>query len=117
MAFAVVHVVPALEVADLAEEAARPCAEKMVQQAARLAGTKRPPDYVRAVATDDVADLLAGRLDALLRPGPGPYPGLHAEVLALAPGFGAHKKASLVVWPGLARCREFTRARALLVKD
>jgi LysR family glycine cleavage system transcriptional activator len=84
---------------------------------ARLAGTKRPPDYVRAVATDDVADLLAGRLDALLRPGPGPYPGLHAEVLALAPGFGAHKKASLVVWPGLARCREFTRARALLVKD
>ena len=81
------------------------------------AGTKRPPDYVRAVATDDVADLLAGRLDALLRPGPGPYPGLHAEVLALAPGFGAHKKASLVVWPGLARCREFTRTRALLVKD
>ena len=83
---------------------------------ARLAA-KRPPDYVRAVATDDVADLLAGRLDALLRPGPGPYPGLHAEVLALAPGFGVHKKASLVVWPGLARCREFTRARALLVKD
>ena len=81
---------------------------------ARLAGTKRPPDYVRAVATDDVADLLAGRLDALLRPGSGPYPGLHAEVLALAPGFGAHKKASLVVWPGLARCREFTRARVLL---
>ena len=77
---------------------------------ARLAGTKRPPDYVRAVATDDVADLLAGRLDALLRPDPG----LHAEVLALAPGFGAYKKASLVVWPGLARCREFTRARALL---
>jgi len=41
---------------------------------ARLAGTKRPPDYVRAVATDDVADLLAGRLDALLRTGPAPIP-------------------------------------------
>ena len=40
----------------------------------------------------------------------------YAEVLALAPGFGAHKKAWLVVWPGLARCREFTRARALLVR-
>lgn len=26
---------------------------------ARPAGTKRPPDYVRAAATDDVADLLA----------------------------------------------------------
>src|SRR6202042_2207310 len=70
-------------------------------------------------ASDTVAKALktkplrAGRLDALLRPGPGPYPGLHAEVLALAPGFGAHKKAWLVVWPGLARCREFTRARAL----
>lgn len=63
---------------------------------ARLAGTKRPPDYVRGVATDDVADLLAGRLDALLRPGPGPYPGLHAEVLVLAPGFGTHKIASLM---------------------
>ena len=35
----------------------------------------------------------------------------------IAPGFGAHKTASLVVWPGLTRCREFTRARALLVKD
>ncbi|MEY9142104.1 LysR family transcriptional regulator [Bradyrhizobium elkanii] len=83
---------------------------------ARLAGTKRPPNYVKSVSTDDVAELLAGRLDALLRPGPGPYPGLHAEVLALGPGFGSHKKASLVVWPGLARCREFTRARTLLVK-
>jgi LysR family glycine cleavage system transcriptional activator len=39
---------------------------------ARLAGTKRPPDYVRAVATDDVTDLLSGRVDALLRAGPGP---------------------------------------------
>lgn len=84
---------------------------------ARLAGTKRPPEYVRAVATDEVADLLAGRLDALLRPGPGPYPGLHAEVLSLAPAFGVLKKATLVVWPGLARCREFTRTRALLAKD
>ncbi|BAI76328.1 transcriptional regulator (plasmid) [Azospirillum sp. B510] len=83
---------------------------------ARLAGAKRPPDYVRAVATDDLADLLAGRLDALLRPGPGPYPGLHAELLTLAPGFGVHRKASLVVWPGLARCREFILTRTLLAE-
>lgn len=83
----------------------------------RLAGTKRLPDYVRAVATDDVADLLAGRLDALLRPGPGPYPGLHAEMILLATGFGTHKKAALVVWPGLAECREFVRVRTLLAKN
>ena len=84
---------------------------------ARLAGADASPDYVQAVATDEVAELLAGRLDALLRPGPGPYPGLHAEALVLAPGFDDARTAFLIVWPGLARCREFIRTRALLMRD
>ncbi len=81
---------------------------------ASLAKTGRAPDYIKAISTDDVADLFSGALDALLRPGPGPYPGMHAEVLDLHRLFSPHSRASLVVWPGLAKCREFLKARLLL---
>lgn len=82
---------------------------------ARLAGLEASPNDVEPVATDEIAELLAGRIDALLRPGPGPYPGLHAERIVLAPGFKGAETAFLVVWPGLAHCRDFVRTRALLV--
>lgn len=81
---------------------------------ARLAKGGRKPDFLRPVASDDLADLLNGKLDALLRPGAGPYPGLHAEKLTLATAFAPHRQAWLVCWPGLARCREFVKARELL---
>lgn len=81
---------------------------------ADLATTKRAPDYIRATSTDDVGDLFSGALDALLRPGPGPYPGMHVEVLNLHQAFSPHSRAALVVWPGLAKCREFLKTRALL---
>jgi LysR family glycine cleavage system transcriptional activator len=84
------------------------------QLLANLAGTKRAPAYVRATSTDDMADLLSGAVDALLRPGSGPYPGMHAEMLDLNPAFMPHAGASLVIWPGLAKCREFLKAKTLL---
>ncbi|WP_338532049.1 hypothetical protein [Nitratireductor thuwali] len=64
--------------------------------------------------TDDMADLVSGAVDALLRPGPGPYPGVRSEILDLNPAFLPHARASLVVWPGLAKCREFLEAKTLL---
>ncbi|HEV7368705.1 LysR family transcriptional regulator [Arenibaculum sp.] len=81
---------------------------------AAVAGGGRAPDFIRVSRTDEVADLLNGSLDALLRPGPGPYPGLHAEHVALNDAFAPHREASLVVWPGLARCRELLKVKALL---
>jgi LysR family transcriptional regulator, glycine cleavage system transcriptional activator len=79
-----------------------------------LANTGQAPDFIRATSTDDVSDLLSGALDAILRPGPGPYPGMHTEVLNLHRVFSPHSRASLVVWPGLAKCREFLKTRSLL---
>jgi len=72
---------------------------------------------VSVVATGDVAQLLNGELDALLRPGPGPYPGLHHQPLPLRPAFAPHEEAMLIVWPGLARCREILQVRALLARE
>jgi LysR family glycine cleavage system transcriptional activator len=81
---------------------------------ARIAGQRRPPGFVNVRATDDMAELLNGSLDALLRPGGGRYPGMHAEVLSLNGGFAPHHQAALIVWPGLAQCREFLKVKALL---
>ena len=83
---------------------------------AQIVGRKRPPDFVSLRPTDAVADLLDGGLDALLRPGPGPYPGLHAERLKLNDAFKPNREASFVVWPGLAECREVLKVKALLGK-
>lgn len=79
-----------------------------------VATERRAPDFVRVSRTDEVADLLSGSLDALLRPGNGPYPGLHAEVVTLHDAFAPHREAWLIVWPGLARCREFLKVKTLL---
>jgi LysR family transcriptional regulator, glycine cleavage system transcriptional activator len=71
-------------------------------------------DFVRVRQTDDVGELLSGALDAILRPGRGPYPGLHAEALDLHRAFAPHKRATLVLWPGLAQCREVQKTKTLL---
>jgi LysR family glycine cleavage system transcriptional activator len=81
---------------------------------ARIVGKKRPPDFISVQQTDNVADLLDGGLDALLRPNAGPYPGLHAERLKLHDAFKPHREASFVVWPGLAECREVLKVKTLL---
>jgi LysR family glycine cleavage system transcriptional activator len=84
---------------------------------ARLGHGRRLSELVRVTPTDDMADLLDGSLDAILRPGSGPYPGMHAERLTLAAAFAPHRQAALIVWPGLARCREFLKVKALLTEE
>lgn len=51
---------------------------------------------------DDLALLVDGRVDVLLRPAGGTYPGLHAERIELRDG----GTADIVTLPGLAGCSE-----------
>ncbi|MEO3432181.1 LysR family transcriptional regulator [Inquilinus sp. CAU 1745] len=81
---------------------------------AKVANGGRIPDYVRVSRTDDPADLLSGAIDALLRPASATYPGMHAETITLHDAFAPHREATLIVWPGLARCREFLKVKSLL---
>jgi LysR family transcriptional regulator, glycine cleavage system transcriptional activator len=59
--------------------------------------------------TDDVAELLDGKLDALLRMTAGSHPGLHVDRLVLAGVDGAQTPVVLLTHPGLAGCREHRR--------
>lgn len=81
---------------------------------ARLADRESYNDVVAVSGEDDVALLLDGSLDALLRLGDGPYPGLHAERVALDDAFAPCAEAMLVVQPGLATCREYRATKDLL---
>jgi LysR family glycine cleavage system transcriptional activator len=91
-------------------------AEDPKQLLALLGKGKRLTELVRIMPTDDLADLMGGSLDALLRPGAGPYPGMHAERLTLSAAFAPHRQAALIVWPGLSTCREFLKVKALLTE-
>jgi LysR family transcriptional regulator, glycine cleavage system transcriptional activator len=55
--------------------------------------------------TDDIAELLGGKLDALLRASGGSHPGLNIERLVLAVDDGVMRVALLTL-PGLAGCRQ-----------
>ena len=81
---------------------------------AGLTGSEKQTEFIRVTSTDEVARLLDGSLDALLRPGAGPYPGMHAETVTLRQDFAPHVNASLIVWPGLAQCRQYLKAKSLL---
>ena len=81
---------------------------------AGLTGPEKQTEFIRVTSTDEVARLLDGSLDALLRPGAGPYPGMHAETVTLRQAFAPHVNASLIVWPGLAQCRQYLKAKSLL---
>lgn len=81
---------------------------------AGLTGSEKQTEFIRVTSTDEVARLLDGSLDALLRPGAGPYPGMHAETVTLTEAFAPHVNASLIVWPGLAQCRQYLKAKSLL---
>lgn len=64
-------------------------------------------DAVMLKLTDDVTELLSGKLDMLLRTAGGSHPGLHVDRLVLAAA--AATPAVLLTYPGLAGCREHRR--------
>jgi LysR family glycine cleavage system transcriptional activator len=57
-------------------------------------------------ATDDLAELLSGKLDVLLRMSGGSHPGLQAERFVLVGAGGAETTVVLLARAGLAGCRE-----------
>jgi LysR family glycine cleavage system transcriptional activator len=63
-------------------------------------------DAVTLKVTDDVAELLDGKLDVLLRESGGSHPGLHLDRLDLTAVDGTPMPAVLLTHPGLAGCRE-----------
>lgn len=84
---------------------------------AKLVDAAKPGFSVRVSETDDVGALLSGALDALVRPGSGPYPDFRAETIRLADEFGDAREAALIVWPGLAACREIVALKGILGAD
>src|SRR6266481_4299063 len=66
-------------------------------------------EAVKLRVTDDLAELLNGRLDAMLRTSGGSHPGLHIDRLVLAGVGGSETPVVLLTHPGLAGCREHRR--------
>jgi LysR family glycine cleavage system transcriptional activator len=66
-------------------------------------------DVVALKLTDDLAELLKGKLDMLLRTAGGSHPGLHVDRLVLAGANGTQTPVVLLTHPGLAGCREHRR--------
>ena len=80
--------------------------------ASTVSRLRRPASGNEAIIvkiTDDIGELLNGKLDALLRPTGGSHPGLNVEHVELAGGDGAQAQVSLVTLPGLAGCHEHRR--------
>jgi LysR family glycine cleavage system transcriptional activator len=73
-------------------------------------------ETVALKVTDDVAELLNGKLDALLRVSGGSHPGLHADHIVLARADGTDMSVVLLTLPGLVGCREH-RALVRRLKD
>jgi LysR family transcriptional regulator, glycine cleavage system transcriptional activator len=67
---------------------------------------KRDQPLAKLVFTDDLSQLLDGKVDALLRASPQSPPGLHVDHIDLRTTTGAYLPTTLVTLPGLARCRE-----------
>ncbi|HSS82461.1 MAG TPA: LysR family transcriptional regulator, partial [Reyranella sp.] len=63
-------------------------------------------ETVTVKVSDDLAELLKGKLDALLRVSGSSYPGLHVDRLALAGVDATQTPIVLLTHPGLAGCRE-----------
>jgi LysR family glycine cleavage system transcriptional activator len=86
--------------------------EIMKRAAPTVRRLRQPPterDAVTLKVTDDVAELLNGKLDVMLRSSAGSYPGLHVDHLALSGANGTQTPAVLLTLPGLAGCREHRR--------
>ena len=87
-------------------------APQLVKTAAstvRKLGQATGKDVVTLKVTDDLAELLKGRLDALLRAPGGSHPGLHVDRFVLADAEGKQTPVVLLTLPGLAGCREHRR--------
>jgi LysR family glycine cleavage system transcriptional activator len=63
-------------------------------------------EAVTLKVSDDLAELLKGKLDALLRTSCGSHPGLHVDCLVLGGVDGIPTPVVLLTHPGLAGCRE-----------
>jgi LysR family glycine cleavage system transcriptional activator len=63
-------------------------------------------EVVTLKVTDDFAELLNGKLDALLRTSGGSHPGLHVDRFVLAGTDGTQASVVLLTLPGLAGCSE-----------
>lgn len=66
-------------------------------------------DMVTLKVTGDLAELLDGKLDVMLRPSGGSHPGLHVDRFVLAGADGTEMPVVLLTHPGLAGCREHRR--------
>lgn len=75
--------------------------------ASRLRQAAVGNDAVMLKLTDDVTELLNGKLDMLLRAAGGVHPGLHVDRVMLPAAAGT--PAVLLTYPGLAGCREHRR--------
>jgi LysR family glycine cleavage system transcriptional activator len=73
-------------------------------------------EAVKLRLTDDLAELLNGKLDAMLCTSGGSHPGLHIDRLVLAGTGGAETPAVLLTHPGLAGCSEHRRLLRKLKK-
>lgn len=74
----------------------------------RLRRPATDKDGVTLRVTDNLAELLNGKLDAMLQ-ATGAHPGLHIDRLVLAGTGGAQTPAVLLTHPGLAGCRQHRR--------
>ena len=88
-------------------------APKLIKTAAATVRRLRNPatvkDAVTLKVTDDLAELLNGKLDVLLRASSGAHPGLHVDRIMLSGVDGGQTPAVLLTHPGLAGCREHRR--------
>ena len=88
-------------------------APRVMKIAAGTVGKLRQPasgkDAIILKITDDLGELLNGKLDALLRPSDGPNPGFHVDRIDLVAVDGAQTEVSLVTLPALAGCHEHRR--------
>ncbi len=67
---------------------------------------KRHQPLAKLVFTDDLSQLLDGKVDALLRASLQSPPGLHVDQIDLRTASGTHLPTTLVTLPGVAGCRE-----------
>jgi LysR family glycine cleavage system transcriptional activator len=88
-------------------------APRVLKIAADTVGRLRRPasanDAITVKITNDLGELMNGKLDALLRPSGGAHPGFNVERVELAGVDGAATPLSLVTLPGLAGCHEHRR--------
>jgi len=109
-------------IADAAEAAAPALARRPLRLAVapslltcpavvQLRHRKGPRRAADPTPGDDLALLIEGRADVMLRPAGGSYPGFHAERIELRRDRGTTTPVDIITVPGLAGCQEH---RALL---